>query len=339
MTTHSTGRRGLAIASGALFTAGGILIIMGDVVTKPSAWTIYHALTILTIAGTIAAGHLSSDAARGRHILAAIGFTALFLAGTALVVYQSVGRQAETTDAKTLSIQARNAEIEAKAAELTTSRQRLADAERMVSIETGTSCGRKCLDWKRRAAEVRGYISTLESDLARLGAPAPVAPKADKMAAVAALFGADHAKARAALMLAEPFLWTLFFEIGSVVSLGFAFGGKRRATVADRMQTSFAGSAPVAMFAGEFPDPPTPPKPKRRKPLPKNIVPFPARVSHPVVAALETVSGPVNNSELATLMGVSAGESSKRCREVAHLLEVRRQGREVLIALRQTSVA
>jgi hypothetical protein len=55
---------------------------------------------------------------------------------------------------------------------------------------------------------------------------------------------------------------------------------------------------------------------------------------HPVISALENIKHPVNNGELARLMGVSDGEASKRWREVAHLLEVARVGKERRIALK-----
>jgi hypothetical protein len=59
---------------------------------------------------------------------------------------------------------------------------------------------------------------------------------------------------------------------------------------------------------------------------------LPAR--HPVVCALENVGYPVTNGELARLMGVSDGEASKRWREVAHLLDVARIGKERRIRLK-----
>jgi hypothetical protein len=55
---------------------------------------------------------------------------------------------------------------------------------------------------------------------------------------------------------------------------------------------------------------------------------------HPVISALENIKVPVNNGELARLMGVSDGEASKRWREVAHLLEVARVGKERRISLK-----
>lgn len=224
MTEPNTPGRLLAITSGMAFSVGSLVILMGDVLTRPQMWEQYHVLTILTVAGTIAAGHLMAKAKSARHWLGALGFGVLFMAGTLLVVYNSVGRQAASSEAVTLTTEARNKAIADKAADLDRARARLADAEAMVDRETRNRfCGRSCNDWKRRAVEVRAHVQVLEADLAKLGAPSPVAPKAAKMAAVMALFGADETQAKAALMLLEPLFWTLFFEIGSIVSLGYAF--------------------------------------------------------------------------------------------------------------------
>lgn len=224
MSYQSSKGRALAITAGVAFTAGGLTILLGDVLTKPEQWTSYHALTILTVFGTIAAGHLLVDAGRARHFLAAVGFLLLFLSGTGLVVYQSVGRQAETSDAKALDAETSNGLIAAKSVDLAKAKTRFDEATRMADAEMrGERCGPRCKDWRQRATEVQALVSQLESEIRALGPQKPVAPKAEKMAAVAALFGADQQKAKAALMLLEPFLWTLFFEIGSIVSLGFAF--------------------------------------------------------------------------------------------------------------------
>jgi hypothetical protein len=64
----------------------------------------------------------------------------------------------------------------------------------------------------------------LESEIAALGPQKPVNAQAAAMADIAALFGfVNKARTIAALTLICPFLKTLFFEIGSIVSLGFAF--------------------------------------------------------------------------------------------------------------------
>lgn len=252
MTNTTPHGRALAIAASASFTIGGLTILLGDVILKPAEWTSYHALTVLTVFGTVAAGHLMVDAARSRTLAgtaAAFGFLVLFLSGTGLVVYQSVGRQAENTETAVLSVEATNKALAEKGVELAQARQRLKDANDMVDKETAKKrCGPACADWKTRVTEVSANVKQIEAEIAKLGPAKPVAPKAEKMAAVAELFGADKAKAKAALTLAEPFLWTLFFEIGSIVSLGFAFRRIEVKTVAeqkwepaegDRRQTSF----------------------------------------------------------------------------------------------------
>jgi hypothetical protein len=60
---------------------------------------------------------------------------------------------------------------------------------------------------------------------------------------------------------------------------------------------------------------------------------------HPVIFVLESVKVPVTNGELARLMGVSDGEASKRWREVAHLLEVARVGKERRIRIKRVAAA
>lgn len=54
---------------------------------------------------------------------------------------------------------------------------------------------------------------------------------------------------------------------------------------------------------------------------------------HPVIAALEKVGKPVSNGELARLMGVTAGEASKRRKEVESLLRVWREGQHLMASL------
>lgn len=221
---HISHGRILAMVAGMAFTVGSLVILMGDVITNPRAWEQYHVLTILTVFGVICAGHLMATAGSARHFLAALGFGVLFVAGTSLVVYNSVGRQAEVSDAKALSAEATNKALAEKHGELAKARQRFDDANVYADKEmTGERCGPRCKDWKLRATEVGSHISALEAEIAALGPAKPVNPKASRMAQIVALFGADEVKAKAALTLLEPFLWTLFFELGAIVSLGFAF--------------------------------------------------------------------------------------------------------------------
>jgi hypothetical protein len=287
MTTPTPESRALAIAAALAFTAGGLTILLGPALLTPLQWTAYHWLTILTVFGTIAAGHLLSDAWRAGRWLACLGFSVLFLSGTALVVYNSVGRQTEASGGKAMDAAAVNDAITAKNTELQDARRRLIKANDKVELytnggrdaETGAKikpgCGRICDDWKQNRSDLVRVIRTLEADLHDLGPKKPVNAKAETFAEIAALFAFDKAKAAAAFTLIEPFLWTLFFEIGSIVSSGFAFRSapatlskpdKKPDTTAteptfeDRKAAALAAREPSelsglsGLFAGDLPD-------------------------------------------------------------------------------------
>lgn len=224
MKTSTTPSRALAIACGAGCVAGALTILLGETITKPSEWTIYHGVTALMMFVTISFMHLQTEAFRARHYFAALGFLALSVTGTALVVGQSVGRQATVADASMLSAEAVNQAIFDKKTELKKARARFDEASQYGDGEMkGERCGPRCRDWRLRATEVQAHIRQLETEIAALGPQRPVNPKAEKLAEMAAVFGLSRAKAMAAVTLFEPFLLCLLFEIGSIVSLGFAF--------------------------------------------------------------------------------------------------------------------
>ncbi len=349
MTTPTTKGRALAIIAGCAFAAGGLTILLDKDLLKPLLWTSAHWLTILMVFGTIAAGHLMVDAARARHLFSTIGFLALFLSGTGLVVYSSVGRQVEAQGTTTLNVEDLNKKIVDKSADLEAARQRKTYAEQQIQATmTKSWCGKGCKDWKQNAADMSIVISKLEGDLAALGPQKPVNAQAAAMADIILLFHVPGTKEQivSALTLLIPFAKTIFFEIGSIVSLGFAFRpGKMTisAPANDFRQTDFSTvgaddfQALKASISGELPDPMPPAGGRKsRKSLPANVVPLIAK--HPVVAALENNGGSVaSNRELANLMSVSTGEASKRSQEVEHLLDIRRDGKEKRIALKRTA--
>lgn len=233
MTTITPKGRVLAIAAGAAFTYGGLRIILGDeLLTNPVTWSTPVQLTVLMVLGTIAAGHLMRDAAGAKRFAAMAGFFVLFLAGTGLVVFNSVGRQAETS-------MLTEAQADFAADERARIKPLLEQAELMLS-GAAAKINKDCVHGKASKAACDGLRATHNvyeaavkghmADLERIGPPKPVNAKATQGAKIAALFGADEVKAKAALILIEPFLWTLFFEWGSIVSLGFAFRGARAIT-------------------------------------------------------------------------------------------------------------
>lgn len=245
MSTHSSTARKLAIVAGIAATGGALAILCGDVFTT-GHWSLDHALMPVIVGITILAGHLVGTALRSWKIGSAAGFALLFVIGTGLTVYTSVGRQAKTAETEIASVEANNAAIKEAHSELILARRRLADAEGMIAKETGKGgCGKICKDWTQRANEVRSHIALQVAGIERLGAPKPVAPRADRAAEVLALFGVEKDKAKRYFQLFEPFAYSLFLELAAIVAFGFGFG-QRKADAEEVVITPEPGPVMVA---------------------------------------------------------------------------------------------
>lgn len=305
----------LAALSGALFLAGSLAIILGQALLTPLAWGQYQVLTVLMIVGTIAAGHLAKSAWKAGFMLSCLGFSVLFLAGSALVVYNSVGRQAEAHDTIAMERAAANSLIEDKRRDVESARERLATAEANADRERGSKCKQRCKDWEAAASDARNVIRVLESEIRALGAPKPVDAKADKAGELAAVFGYDRQKAAALAALIEPFLWTIFFEIGSIVSLGYAFNSSV-STVSSTVSAGSVGGGGKAE-------------------TPRLSV---VRTDHEIEALRNALRGgrSLTNDEITAAMGLrSKGEASKRVTKGENLGIVKRErvGKHVRITL------
>lgn len=234
---HTSNGRALAIIAGITFTAGSLVVLMGDVLTTPAHWDRFHVLTILTVAATIFAGHMIAEAKGARTYLAAVGFVLAFAVGTVLVVSNSIGKQAEVSGTKALDAEATNAAIAAKSADLAKAKARYEDANKYADQEmTGERCGPRCKDWRLRATEVGAHIKALEAEIAALGPQKVANAKSERIGEIAALFGYDKAKAKVAFELLEPLFWSAFFELGAIVSFWFAFRKEVRATANDNTE-------------------------------------------------------------------------------------------------------
>ncbi len=327
-----------------------LTILLGPSVFRIAEWTQYHAITVSVVFVTIAFLHLRAEAWGAGHKLAAFGFVFLAIVGTSLIVGQSVGRQAEATGATMMSASDLNARIAAKSADLASAKDRLKNAQRMADKEmTGQRCKDRCKAWQENAIDISNAVRQLEGDLAALGPQRPVNAKAEKIADLLAIFGVAHSAAVAFWTLAEPFALTLLFEFGSVISFSYAFPHRSivKPTVSiASTETMFSEAklkaletvdvSPLAgLFSGELPDP-TPPKPRKRKGKPETakVIQFPAR--HPVIEALDKAGGSVSsNRQLANLMGVTEGESTKRVQEVAGMVSIEKHGKQIKISLRK----
>ncbi len=258
MQPTNTGGRALAIAAGLLFTAGALAILLEDVIINHAPWALKHFLTIITVAGTMMVGHLAGRAKANRHWLAMAGFAVLFTAGTGLTVYSSVGRQAEHTMVAAAEVDA--ADKARKAAEdgLTSASAMLAEAQADLARECKTGKGKRCDGIGATIAVYEAAVKGHKADLAKLGPPKVAVPEARRAGEIGAVFGLDASKVEAAAILLVPFLTTLLFEFGAIVSLGYAFGNRRQP--ANDNRTDELSEIRAKFFAPEVPDDPKPGK-------------------------------------------------------------------------------
>jgi hypothetical protein len=237
MNTHSIEGRGLAIVAGALFALGTLGILLEDVVLHAAPFTLKHAITVIVVAGTIMVGHQVHKAWHSGLRGSALGFAVLFLVGTLLTVYSSVGRQAEHVMIASAEVDAAEKARTRATKGLAEAETMLADAQRDLAKECKTGKGKRCEGIKATVdvyqAAAKGYAAELD----KLG-PAKVAtPEAKRAGELAAVFGANPTKVEAAMILVIPFLTTLFLELGSIICLGYGFRPVRKVAAND--QTAF----------------------------------------------------------------------------------------------------
>ena len=346
--------RGLAILAGTALYIGSLSALFGEDLLNWSNWTAKHYEVLVASLGTMAFGLLFKYSKRARMWLAAAGFAGLFVAGTCLVVYKSIGRQATAITTQSTSAEETNKAIAEKMTDLKTSKQRLDDAEKEVDYErkgrpdkkTGKptvkpGCGDRCKDWERRATEVRSRVKELESDIRAIGPRQVAAPEAETFAQIMAIiFGWPAAAVKVLAVLLFPIAWTLFLEFGSIWCFEYGFGFSKYPPAANSNVASKLAAAAI------LPDSDPPKGGRKTSTLPANLNARTLRANvisirgkHPVISALELAGKHLSNEELAKAMGCCGGEASKRRKEVAEHLDHYRRGHCVMIGLKSWQLA
>lgn len=298
-----------AIAGGVLAAGGALALLVRDGFV--TGFTLDHALMPVLVALTILTGHLMGSALRDWKPISFLAFAGLACLGSGLTVYETMGRRAEVRDVKVASAKQSVEEIARAAGDRDLMREIVKEAANKFAKECGTGVGTKC-EGKAFTLRMRqASLEKLEERVDKLGTPPPVDPKAERAAALLALFGFAPKAVKANVAVFEPMVLPFFLELGSIFLFGYGVKRHRPATV--KVVTS------------------TPPDEGKKVPR----LPAPS-VSHEEQAlriALGKASGPVTNDELALLMGVTKGEASKRVRDHAHVVKRRRVGRQVAISL------
>jgi hypothetical protein len=303
-----------AIIVGVFFTAVTAYVLLEDVFRHGAALTTKHVMTLAVLAGTVYFGHRWWAEMRAWRLGTMLGCAILFAAGTLTCVLMSAGRNAEVVTNKTLAANAVNTDRARVHNDRDEAKARYLAALKAEEAECASGQGEKCRS-KRITTTLRREDFDAAEKVLRGQKPEQIA-NADIRAAAELISRLPYVTAsvvaiEALLQLAFPFLQSLFCEIGAIV--GFSIGMGHAAKVA-----------------------------RLPPPLPKVPPQFPVEteVRHgsaddAVIAALAKTEGPVSNDELAALMGVTKGESSKRVAALNGVIQKDRVGRKVAIRLKE----
>jgi len=283
-------------ATVALWAVGSAYLIYNDKTADPVV--IYSAPVVWAV--IISLPILATYARYDRQWVAAALLWVAALAGCAYTLQMTIGRQAESRDVRV-----------SQAGEVDNARHRITldlDAAKGMLNQARARCGtgKVCHDSTRATIAIyEGAVAGHEARLAKLTVAAPDAGEKRIARLIQLLSGANVSEL---VELITPIMFGLVLELATFAAAMFGWHPTR--TVA----------APV------------PPLPGKRANLPANVVVF-RPATHPVIDALERAGRPVNNNELANLMGVCAGEATKRRREVAGRIREHRTGKHMMVAL------
>ena len=227
------------------------------------------------------------------------------IVGSLYTLNATIGRQASARDVAVASAEATVRQRDAVAADRDTATRNLEAARQRCGA------GKVCHDsTKHLIALYERQIAAHNAKLEDLKPAAPTAGEHRIAALIALLTGGDLLTISEIVGLLAPCLLGLTLELSAFAAAMYGWHPTRQ------------------------PLPPSPPG--KRAPLPANVVELrPSK--HPVIEALEKAGRPVSNNELANLMAVCPGESTKRRREVANLLVERRVGKHCMVTLRATA--
>lgn len=307
-----------AIAGGVLASAAATALLMRDAFV--TGWTLDHALMPVLVGLTVLTSHLCWQALRERKLISAAGMMILAVVGSTITVYETMGRRAEVRDLKVASATKSAEHVAQIAADYAKARAMVIQSQGWVADECKSGRGKRCEGQTFTLRQREAYAKQLEQELSGLQAAPPVDPKAERVAALAALFGWSPQRAKMAVQIFEPFVFPLMLELSAIFLFGF---GIRHSMTTFERQLTPAEIDDLRPLVTPENDPP----PGNRT----NVV------DHPVIVALRSADRPLSNRELARRMGVSEGEASKRWQEVSDQVQASRDGKWRRIELRRAT--
>lgn len=198
--------------------------------------TLEHALMPVLVGLTVLFGHEAFRALKEFKLLSAAFMLALAVFGSGIIVAETMGRRAETRDAKVAQATKTVDQYAAVAADYQRASKLVAEADGWVAHECRSGAGPKCKGNQFVLAQRTAHAAALKAQLEAAAAPAPVDSKADKIAYWAALLGASKATAKEVFQNLDPFTLALFLELGAVAGFGFGVRTRKVPTVSDSFQ-------------------------------------------------------------------------------------------------------
>lgn len=341
----STVRSPASLILGIVFASGTAASLFWDVRSLGDV-TLDHVMTGLVLVGTIASGHMFWRQARGLRILPCAGLAILFGGGTFYCVTTSAARNAEVGIPKVLVTLNENEQRNRLLTDIAEAKEDARKSKAVALKDCASGEGAKCKSLTRLATAADSHYWILIGRLATSKPEQPANPGLRHAAQVfAALPGAGSAEAiERSLVLFSPFVKALFLEIATVVFFGIGLGHRSVISTLEITENTKNQSAPV------IPVPSVAPvysvasvvRPRiveiSHKPPFEDLRPPSMDDAATVVNILKTLYRPINNDELAQLMGVTKGEASRRATVALQkgLIVKQRFGKHVAISLKQT---
>jgi len=178
-----------------------------------AAWDTQTLLVPVLTLATVVAGVISHHCLSQWKLFSGAGMLALALLGSAICLFGTLGRTADTRDTKHADAMATNRNFAIK-------NDALNDAKRLANIECQKR-GPKCKEWEAR-------VDTLTRELSSLKVVA-IDARADAIAEIAHLvLSLDKERVRAVVLVLDPIMLPIFLELGSCLLLAHAFPVSRR---------------------------------------------------------------------------------------------------------------
>ncbi len=305
MTTTSTTRYFVhsypSLVGGIVAATAAVAMLTRDGIQN--GLTLEHALMPVLVGLTVLAGHEAWRALKEAKLLSAAFMLVLAVFGSGIIVTETMGRRAETRDAKVAEATKTVDQYAVTAAAYQRATKLVEEAERWVAGECRTGKKTKCEGTTFVLDQRKAHAEKLKAELEKATAPAPVDSKADKIAYWAALLGASKAVAKEVFQNLDPFTLSLFLELGAVAFFGF--GVRTRKVTVSSVSTV---SEPKGLsFENEKGDRDA----KELDDLKKQFLAL-DREMQQVLKALVSSNRPLTNDETAKLMRVGKSEASKR---------------------------